>query len=104
MSGFTRDSKHYGDQLVYEALRLKWSRYHERHCGCGREWVSTHAEPAGFAVVRAGNGFVALVGPGLTQDVDESALTTDALWLAVTGKPGEGWTEPVRVVERNLKA
>lgn len=100
MSGFTRDHHHYGDRLVYEALTSKWDRYHAR-CGCGRDWVTAHAEPAGFAVVRNGSGFVALIGPGLTEDVDEDRLTTNALWRAVTGMDGEqDWFEQVRVIER----
>ena len=100
MSGFTRDSRHYGDQLVYEALLSKWDRYHSR-CGCGQDWVVVHAEPAGFRVVRSGNGFITLVGPGLTEGVDETALTTNALWKAVTGTPGEqDWHEAVRVIAR----
>ena len=100
MSGFTRDSKHYGDRLVYEALGSKWARYHA-HCGCGQDWVTAHAEPAGFTVARKGCGFVALVGPGLTEGVDEEKLTTNALWQAVTGTPGtQDWYESVRVFER----
>ena len=101
MSGFTRDTKYYSDKLVYEALGSKWSRYHATHCGCGRNWVTEHAEPAGFTVVRSGSGFVALTGPGLTENVDESALTANALWEAVTGKPGKGWIEQVRVIDRS---
>jgi hypothetical protein len=66
--------------------------------------VSAHAEPAGFTVVRDGGGFVALTGPGLTEGVNESALTTDALRLAVTGKPGEGSIEPVHTVDRSASA
>lgn len=100
MSGFTRDTKRYGDKLVYEALGSKWRRYHDTHCGCGLNWVTEHAEPAGFTVVRSGTGWVALTGPGLTEDVDESALTTDALWKAVTGKPGMGWVESVKIADR----
>jgi hypothetical protein len=101
MSGFTRDSKHYGDRLVYEALMSKWDRHHSR-CGCGQDWVTSHAEPAGFAVVRRGSGFVALVGPGLTEDVDESRLTTNALWRAVTGTEGsQDWFESVRSFDRS---
>lgn len=101
MSGFTRDSKHYGDRLVYEALGSKWDRYHS-HCGCGQDWLSAHAEPAGFTVVRKGSGFVALVGPGLTEGVDEDRLTTNALWEAVTGRPGvQNWFEPVRTFDRS---
>ena len=104
MSGFTRDSKHYGDRLVYESLGSKWARYHAR-CGCGQDWVSAHAEPAGFTVVRKGSGFVALVGPGLTEGVDEEKLTTNALWQAVTGTPGsQDWYESVRVFERPAQA
>ncbi|SDK42994.1 hypothetical protein SAMN05421874_107294 [Nonomuraea maritima] len=100
MSGFTRDTKRYGDRLVYEALGSKWRRYHDTHCRCGLNWVTEHAEPAGFTVVRSDTGWVALIGPGQTEDVDESALTTDALWEAVTGKPGLGWPESVRVIDR----
>ncbi|MDT5024653.1 MAG: hypothetical protein QOE61_1079 [Micromonosporaceae bacterium] len=101
VSGFTRDSKHYGDHLVYEALGSKWSRYHAR-CGCGQDWVTAHAEQAGFTVVRRGSGFVALVGPGLTEGVDETKLTTNALWQAVTGTPGtQDWYETVRLFERS---
>ena len=101
MSGLTTDSKHYGDSLVYEALMSKWDRYHAR-CGCGQDWVTAHAEPSGFAVVRRGNGFVALVGPGLTEGVDEAKLTTNALWKAVTGTAGsQDWYESVRVFERS---
>lgn len=100
MSGFTRDIKCYGNQLVYEALFSKWDRYHAR-CGCGEDWVSAHAEPAGFLVLRSGSGFVALTGPGLTQGVDESALTANALWEAVTGELGQQtWFEQVKVFER----
>lgn len=104
MSGFTRDTKKYGDRLVYEALTSKWNRYHAR-CECGRDWVTAHAEPAGFTVVRQGSGFVALVGPGLTEGVDEEALTTNALWKAVTGADGtQDWFETVRVLDRTAPA
>lgn len=104
MSGFTRDAKRYGDRLAYEALGSKWRRYHDTHCGCGLNWVTEHAEPAGFTVVKSGSGWVALTGPGLTEDVDESALTANALWEAVTGKPGEGWIETVHVIDRSEAA
>ncbi|MFD2813313.1 hypothetical protein ACFSZT_28295 [Prauserella oleivorans] len=104
MSGFTRDSRYYGDRLVYEALLSKWSRYHAR-CRCGNNWITQHAEPAGFTVVRRGSGFVALTGPGLTEDVDESRLTANALWEAVTGEKGtQAWFEPVRTIDRSEKA
>ena len=104
VSGFTRDAKYYGDRLVYEALYSKWDRYHS-HCGCGQDWVSTHAEPAGFEVVRRGSGFVALIGVGLTDGVDEEALTTNALWQAVTGLPGrQDWFETVRVFPRAVES
>ncbi|WP_285509604.1 hypothetical protein [Streptomyces sp. NBRC 13847] len=66
--------------------------------------MTEHAEPAGFTVVKSGSGWVALAGPGLTEDVDESALTANALWEAVTGKPGEGWVESVRVIDRRETA
>lgn len=101
MSGFTRDPLHYGDELVYEALQGKWLRYHQ-HCGCGQDWVEAHAIPAGFRVVRRRPGFVALIGPGLTEDVDEDRLTTNALWEAVVGAPGsQDWFEQVHVVDRS---
>lgn len=97
MSGFTRDSRRYGDVLVYEALDTKWSRYHVRHCGCGQHWYEAHALPAGFEAVHLGGGFIALVGDGLTTGVDDSRLTANALWEAVTGKPGtQDWFDKVR--------
>ena len=43
-------------------------------------------------------------GPDLTEGVDESALTANALWEAVTGKPGEGWIETVHVMDRSEAA
>lgn len=102
MSGFTRDAHHYGNRLVYEALTSKWDRYHAR-CGCGGDWVTAHAEPAGFTVVRQGAGFVALTGPGLTEGVDEAELTTNALWQVVTGTDAaQDWFEPVRIIERPM--
>ncbi|WP_327151562.1 hypothetical protein [Nocardia sp. NBC_01329] len=102
MSGFTRDSYHYGDRLVYEALHSKWGRHHARYCGCGQDWLTTHAESAGFTVVKSGGGYTALVGPGLTEGVDEDALTANALWEAVTGTPAtQDWTDPVHVVDRS---
>ncbi|MEU1984407.1 hypothetical protein [Nocardia sp. NPDC019395] len=101
MSGFTRDTYHFGDELVYEALHSKWSRYHANYCGCGQDWLTAHVEPAGFSVVRRGGGYTALTGPGLTEDVDEESLTTNVLWEAVTGKPGtQDWFERVRVIDR----
>lgn len=45
--------------------------------------------PAGFVVLHDAGSWVDLVGPGLTKDVDEATLTTNALWKAVTGKAGE---------------
>lgn len=97
MSGFTRGGR-YGDRLVYEALYSKWARYH-RHCGCREDWVETHALPAGFTIVKEGSGWVALVGPGLTEGVDEKHLTANALWEAVTGRPGtQDWPERVVVL------
>lgn len=104
MSGFTRDTRWYGDRLVYEALLSKWGRYHDRHCGCAEDWVASHALPAGFEVVRVGSGFIALTGPGLTEDVDEQQLTTNALWEALTGTPGAGWAETITVVDRGEAA
>ncbi|MFE7112818.1 hypothetical protein ACFU98_38255 [Streptomyces sp. NPDC057575] len=66
--------------------------------------MTDHAEPTGFTVVKSGSGLVALTGPRLTEDVDESALTANALWEAVTGKPGEGWIETVHVIDRSAAA
>jgi hypothetical protein len=104
LSGFTRDTHHYGDELVYEALLTKWNRYHDR-CRCGNDWITHHVEQGGFTVVREGSGFIALTGPGLTEDVDEARLTTNALWEAVTGEPGaQDWFEPVRVIDRSEQA
>ncbi|MEU3565414.1 hypothetical protein [Kitasatospora sp. NPDC006786] len=102
MSGFTRDTKYYGDRLVYEPLESKWGRYHATHCGCGQDWLEAHAIPAGFTVLPRGRtGYYGLVGPGLTEGVDESVLTTNALWEAVTGQPGaQGWYETVHVTCR----
>lgn len=54
---------------------------------CTGNWVD-HAVAAGFSVVHKGRSFVALTGPGLTEGVDESRLTANALWEAVTGRPG----------------
>lgn len=105
MSGFTRDAKRYGDRLVYEALGSKCDRYHAVHCGCREDWVTRHAVPAGFTVLREGAGWVGLVGPGLTEGVDEWQLTANALWEAVTGLPGtQDWFEPVRVFDRSPQA
>ncbi|MFG2563067.1 hypothetical protein [Streptomyces sp. NPDC048496] len=105
MSGFARDTKYYGDRLVYEPLESKWSRYHATHCDCGQDWLTAHAVPAGFTVLPRGKtGYYGLVGPGLTEDVDENALTTDVLWEAVTGQPGAGWVETVQVTDRSPTA
>ncbi|MFF1691712.1 hypothetical protein [Streptomyces sp. NPDC058254] len=106
MSGFARDTKYYGDRLVYEPLASKWGRYHSTHCGCGQDWLTAHAIPAGFTVIPRGNtGYYGLVGPGLTEGVDESALTANALWEAVTGKPGtQTWNESVQVTCRSPEA
>lgn len=103
MSGFVRDTKYYGDRLVYEPLESKWSRYHATHCGCGQDWLTAHAIPAGFTVLPRGRTrYYGLVGPGLTEDVDESALTANALWEAVTGKPGtQTWHEGVQITCRS---
>jgi hypothetical protein len=110
MSGFTRDAKRYGDRLVYEALDSKWDRYHRAHCPgpqtdgsphqrarhCTGDWLD-HATAAGFEIVHEDSGYVAITGPGLTEKVDEAALTANALWEAVTGKPGQqDWFEPVK--------
>jgi hypothetical protein len=90
---------------VYELLESKWSHYHATHCGCGQDWLTAHAIPAGFTVLPRGKtGYYGLVGPGLTEGVHESVLTADALWTAVTGKPGAGWTETVQVTDRSPEA
>jgi hypothetical protein len=106
VSGFARDTKYYGDRLVYEPLESKWSRYHATHCGCGQDWLTAHAIPAGFTVLPRGQtGYYGLVGPGLTEGVDEETLTTDALWEAVTGQPGtQHWHESVHVTCRSEEA
>ncbi|MEU8528364.1 hypothetical protein AB0C77_22630 [Streptomyces sp. NPDC048629] len=106
MSGFARDPQYYGDRLVYEPLESKWSRYHATHCGCGQDWLTAHAIPAGFTVIPRGKtGYYGLVGPGLTEGVDEQALTANALWEAVTGKPGtQTWHETVHVTCRSPEA
>lgn len=106
MSGFARDTKYYGDRLVYEPLESKWSRYHARHCGCGQDWLEAHVIPAGFTVLPRGRtGYYGLAGPGLTEGVDESALTANALWEAVTGQPGaQTWYESVQVTCRSPEA
>lgn len=106
MSGFARDPKHYGDRLVYEPLETKWRRYHANHCDCGQDWLTAHAIPAGFTVIPRGNsGYYGLVGPGLTEGVDETALTTNALWEAVTGQPGtQTRHEQVHVTNRSPEA
>ncbi|WP_326651624.1 MULTISPECIES: hypothetical protein [unclassified Streptomyces] len=94
MSGFTTDRKYYGDRLVYEPLESKWGRYHATHCGCGQDWLTVHAVPAGFTVIPRGKtGYYGLVGPG---------LTANALWEAVTGKPGtQTWHEGVHITCRS---
>ncbi|MFE7216129.1 hypothetical protein ACFU93_40920 [Streptomyces sp. NPDC057611] len=33
---------------VYEPLESKWGRYHATHCGCGQDWLTARAIPAGF--------------------------------------------------------
>ncbi|MDF9867871.1 MULTISPECIES: hypothetical protein [Streptomyces] len=103
MSGFARDPKYYGDRLVYEPLERKWAGYHARHCGCGLDWFEAHAVPAGFTVIPRGKtGYYGIVGPGLTEGVDEEKLTANALWEAVTGKPGtQTWYESMHVTCRN---
>ncbi|WP_328398206.1 hypothetical protein OHS70_16610 [Streptomyces sp. NBC_00390] len=69
MSGFTRDTKDYGDRLVYEPLESKWGRYHATHCGCGQDWLTVHPVPAGFTVIPRGKtGYYGLVGPGPSWD------------------------------------
>ncbi|MEU9056453.1 hypothetical protein AB0D37_39715 [Streptomyces sp. NPDC048384] len=106
MSGFARDTKYYGDRLVYEPLERKWAGYHARYCGCGRDWLEAHAIPAGFTVIPRGKtGYYGLVGPGLTEGVDEEALTANALWEAVTGEPGtQTWREQVHITCRSPEA
>lgn len=92
-----RGGRRYGDRLVYEALLSRWDRHHARHCRCGKDWVTDHLPAAGITVLATGNGWAVLVGPGLTEDVDETKLTCNALWTAVTGKPGtQDWYERVR--------
>lgn len=103
MSGFTRDPYWYGGRLVYEPLESKWRSYHYRHCtrpDCSGDWLD-HALAAGFEKVPGRHPYFGLVGPGLTEGVDEGALTTNALWEAVTGKPGQqDWHEQVRGLDR----
>ncbi|MGI5287715.1 hypothetical protein ACQEVF_30865 [Nonomuraea polychroma] len=70
---------------------------------CGDVGIHARHRPDSPWCAPAPAGF-ALTGPGLTEDVDESALTTDALWKAVTGKPGTGWVESVKVVDRSQAA
>ncbi|MGW6405037.1 hypothetical protein [Streptomyces sp. NPDC055134] len=59
--------------------------------------------PGEFTVIPRGKtGYYGLVGPGLTEGVDESALTANALWEAVTGKPStQTWHESVQVTCRS---
>jgi hypothetical protein len=93
----------YGGLLVYEPLDSKWRRYHARcrQSGCTGDWLD-HALKAGFRQVGKHQGYFGLVGPGLTEGVDESRLTANALWEAVTGIPGnQDWHETVHVVERD---
>ncbi|MEV7239540.1 hypothetical protein AB0N06_38520 [Streptomyces sp. NPDC051020] len=106
MSGFARDTKYYGNRLVYEQLERKCAGYHARHCECGHDWLEAHAVPVGFTVIpRGGTGYYGLVGPGLTEGVDESALTANALWEAVPGKPGtQTWYESVHITCRSPQA
>jgi len=97
VSGFTKNSKRYGNLLVYEMLLSKWYRHHDNYCGCEKDIIDAHVIPAGFSVIRKGDGYVTIVGPKLTEDVDERMLTTNALWEAVTGTPGrQSWYEPIR--------
>jgi hypothetical protein len=103
MSGFTRDPYWYGGLLVYEPLDSKWRRYHARcrQSGCTGYWLD-HVLKAGFRQVGKHQGYFGLVGPGLTEGIDESRLTANALWEAVTGIPGnQDWYETVHVVERD---
>ena len=100
VSRFTRGTLYYGERLVYEALTSKWDLHDGNYCGCVGDWVSAHAEPAGFKVVRDGGGFVAPVRPALTEGVDEPHLTANAIWEA-TGKPGgQTWFDEVKVIDR----
>jgi hypothetical protein len=65
---------------MYEPLERKRAGYHARHCGCGRDWLEAHAVPAGFTVIPRGKTvYYGLVGPGLTEGVDEEKLTANAL-------------------------
>lgn len=71
----------------YQPLDSKWRRYHDRHCAdpdCPGDWLD-HATRAGFVVAETlRGGYVVLNGPGLDEG------STDELWTAVTGKPGDG--------------
>lgn len=97
MSGFVRGGRRYGNRLVYEAQLSRWERHHNRHCRCGQDWLTDHLQRAGLTVLASGYGWAAIVGPGLTEGVDESQLTVNALWEAVTGKPGtQTWYERVQ--------
>jgi hypothetical protein len=65
VSGFARDTRYYGDRLVYEPLESKWGRYHAIRCGCGQDWLTAHAIPAGFTILPRGKtGYHGLVDPG----------------------------------------
>lgn len=56
-------------------------------------------------IPRGRTGYYGLVGPGLTEGVDEEKLTADALWEAVTGKPGaQTWYESVHITCRSPEA
>lgn len=56
-------------------------------------------------IPRGRTGYYGLVGPGLTEDVDEEKPTANALWEAVTGKPGaQTWYESVHVTCRTPEA
>ncbi|MFE5406964.1 hypothetical protein ACFQ9Z_37935 [Streptomyces sp. NPDC056580] len=53
-------------------------------------------------IPRGRSGYYGLVGPGLTEGVDEEKLTTNALWEAVTGKSGtQTWYESVHITCRS---
>lgn len=82
---------------MYEAQLSRWERHHNRHCRCGQDWLTDHLQRAGLTVLASGYGWAAIVGPGLTEGVDESQLTVNALWEAVTGKPGtQTWHERIQ--------
>jgi hypothetical protein len=100
MSGLTRDAKHFGGQLVYEALYAKRAPITAAVVPGGQDWVQAHALTAGCRVAREGNGLVALVGPALTVGVNEDQLTVDALRSGRQLTSGKTWTERGHALDR----